>query len=377
MPRVVLTFLAILSLALVLVPTKTRADFDSAPVTLVGTTSDNAPVRIIWTGQGGDIRTNHKGGAYEELWFSGKAAVWRGLAGDTHRLADLGTLQMIRILLTNQYKRVPILDSKAGVFETRGYADGRLAQLDITFDKAGMIRTAGSNNTLTFHDLKFDGNAAVRWSAYLLNPSPLQAPFVREFRGKKFLKKEPLPGEPHSLWNRPPYSEMDITGSVQLQPVNVFVGTNIEGLQVSQLLVDKMHLRVSSEGNVELRNVVIAGTFVSRTFARVSPDSRHDLVAGITLFPNSAIVINRDGHARLSKIGCSTGQDFGTSGKLDIGHGSSTTSIDSDFDGPMVASTGSPTLSHGRSDPGDRTIPLRSLPGDHLIIDTGKSLICL
>lgn len=376
MPKLVFTFAAILTVALLFAPVKSRGEIDSASTTLVGTTNADSHVRIIWARQGGDIRTDYGGGAYEELWFSGKTAIWRGPAGDTHRLSDVGTLQMIRILLTNQYKNVPIIESTVGVFETRGYADGRLPLLNITFDNTGAIRSAGSNNTLTFLNLRFVGDAAVRWSIYVANPSPFQAPFVGQFRGKKLLKQELFPSEPHSLWKRQPYKEMDIAGSVQFQPVNVFVGTNIEGLQVSKSLMDKMHLKSGSKGYVELRNVVIAGTFVSRTFARLSSDNRHDLIAGITLFPHSAIVISRDGHARLSKIGCSSGQDFGTSGKLDIGNGHSTTSIDSDSDGPMVASTGSPTLSRGRSDPGDRTILLRSLPGDHLTIDTGKSLIC-
>ena len=188
--------------------------------------------------------------------------------------------------------------------------------------------------------------------------------------------RSPLPDEPQSLWRRPAYNELNLSASVQLRPVDLYIGTNVAGLQVSQLFVDLRHLNISRDGYVELRDVVIAGTYVRRTYAKVSSDNRHDLIAGITLFPKSAIYIRRDGQARLSKTGCSSGQRIGSSGKLDF-VGSSITTIDSTYSGATVPSSAEPANElHGWPNRDNRTMSLQSFPVDHIIVDTGKSLVC-
>jgi hypothetical protein len=284
------------------------ANLDSARyVRVVGHDPAGNRVEITWAPDGGDIRTTSPDGLEDEIWFRGKRVAQRnvfGSAGEYEAVSmQLLELDLDRAVLTGALNGVRPQDAQP----YEGGYDGNVTLVPPNpFAKAvwygdGTVRSSGE-----IYLPKFIGKYAYAW---------------RNFQGTSFVAEQGpeavsrFPAPPRSLWDRSSLGYGTVTASVDGHAARAILDTGEGGLAISERFADLLGVRSVDWSKAfflpekrtkfaRLVNVVLAGKRVPVAAARIVPDNRYDLYAGVDLFPKTGFLITREGQAKTSRQRC-------------------------------------------------------------------------
>jgi hypothetical protein len=283
---------------------------DGEFVKMVGHDSLGDRVEMIWASDGGDVKTTSSAGLADEVWFRGNRLVQKDIFGGTEELggyAPWESAQLNRVVVTGGLaNRKPIRRTVLA----NGGSIGAIAMpsplrpIGVSWDPDGNIVIANS----IFHP-DFSGAYAKSWTngwgvRFTLDNAPEAVPT--------------FPAPPQSAWLRPTQGEEPVAASIDGHDVQTIVDTAEGGLGISEGLVQRLGLRTMTWAGslflptkpaqlAILDNVILAGVHVRSIAARIVPGANDRLYAGIDLFPDAGLVLNRSGDGRVTGRRCADG----------------------------------------------------------------------
>ena len=334
---------------------------DGEFIRMAGLDSLGDRVEMVWASDGGDVKTTSPEGLGDEVWFRGNRLVQIDIFGGTEELGGYEpweSAQLNRVVVTGGLtNRKPLRRTVLANGSSIGAVamPSPLRPIGVSWDRDGDIVIANS----IFHP-EFSGPYAKAWTngwgvKFTVEDTPEAVPS--------------FPAPPQSAWLRPTPTQREepVVASIDGHDVETIIDTAEGGLGISEGLVQRLGLRTMTWAGsffvptkpaqlAILNNVILAGAHVRSVAARIVPDAKYQLYAGIDLFPNVGLVLSRNGEGSVTSRRCHDGihafmhgatvivggPDLELGGRNNPNAREHTTLLDSTLDGQAIFTGGIP-----------------------------------